>query len=155
LALVASSDAGGLDLGGIAPIAPQASPATFPGWLRAAVATPSGALDILSAGAGGTVGITSFEPDAGFAFAAVPLGSTPVDATAADVDGDGIPDLIAATPEGAVVMALGQGDGNFAAASACVLGISPTALAVGDFNGDGRPDVVVAAGARVLVLLDR
>jgi len=71
---------------------------------------------------------------------------------AADVDGDGKPDLLIATNcgsgnsyTGCVGVLSGKGDGTFATAVTYSSGgYSPGAIAVGDVNGDGRPDLVVA-----------
>lgn len=71
----------------------------------------------------------------------------------ADVNGDGHPDLIAATSylnglgtgPGAVGVLLGNGDGTFQVSEAFPSGgSSPISLAVADLNGDGKPDLLLA-----------
>ena len=70
----------------------------------------------------------------------------------ADVNGDGISDLVLAdtyealsgSGVGGVSVLLGNGDGNFgAAATYSSGGDSPQSIAIADLNGDGRPDIVV------------
>lgn len=68
----------------------------------------------------------------------------------ADVNGDGIPDLIVsnidyASAYGAVTVLLGLGNGTFApAVSYSSGGWAAVEVAVADMNGDGKPDIVVA-----------
>jgi hypothetical protein len=74
----------------------------------------------------------------------------------ADVNGDGIPDVIVAgcaeipnefcgTEEGTVGVLLGNGDGTFQPAVTYLTGVAggPQEIAVADLNGDGHPDVLV------------
>jgi hypothetical protein len=74
---------------------------------------------------------------------------------AADVDGDGAPDLVGASSFGDPQDWLfrGNGDGTFRGAVALALGARGTsALAVADFNGDGRPDLAVGTAVGVSVM---
>jgi uncharacterized protein (TIGR03437 family) len=64
---------------------------------------------------------------------------------AADFNGDGRIDLAVGSGS-AVSLALGNGDGTFAAARSVAVGRSTARLAVADVNGDGHLDVVAATG---------
>jgi subtilisin-like proprotein convertase family protein len=64
----------------------------------------------------------------------------------ADLNGDGIPDLIYAnTDSNNVLVYLGRPGGSFADPPlSFFVGTNPVSLAVGDLNGDGLPDLAVA-----------
>ncbi len=106
-----------------------------------------GALDIVScSGATTSVLINRHQP--GDAFVTLspavfhPSGNDTRGVALADVNGDGILDLISA---GFAVdllgVQLGNGDGTFGTISALAAGDGPRLIATGDFNGDGRIDV--------------
>lgn len=82
-------------------------------------------------------------------------GPDPVSIAAADVNGDGYPDLIVAdSGTNSVAVLINAGNGTFKAAVAYKVGKSPSAVAVGDLNGDGFPDIAVTdSGDNTLYVL--
>jgi hypothetical protein len=80
----------------------------------------------------------------------------PVALAAADFNGDGKLDLVAAEPSIGTNVLLGLGTGALSLPLDFTAGTSPRGVAVGDFNGDGRPDVAVAnsSSSNVSVLLN-
>src|SRR5205814_1914064 len=74
-----------------------------------------------------------------------PTGSNPVSVAAADLNGDGKPDLAVANLGGNTVsVLLNNGNGTFAARVDYTTGSTPWSVAAADLNGDGKPDVAVA-----------
>jgi hypothetical protein len=75
---------------------------------------------------------------------AVPQPGSPASVAVAvgDVDGDGVPDLVTANPEGTVSIHRGNGTGGFIR-SDIPAGANPIAVGIADLNEDGRPDLVV------------
>jgi hypothetical protein len=72
-------------------------------------------------------------------------GNGPVSVAVADLNRDGIPDVVAANLDSNnVSVLLGKGDGTFRPAVSYAAGSIPQSVAVGDFNGDGILDVAVA-----------
>ncbi len=73
-----------------------------------------------------------------------PAGNMPFGIAAADVNGDGKLDIIAADEGGgAVAVLLGNGDGSFRAPVTYPVGFDPQNVALADFNGDGKIDIAV------------
>ena len=72
----------------------------------------------------------------------------------ADMNGDGIPDIVAAGPNG-IYITYGQGNGTFASATAPevteVIGY-PT---IADFNGDGIPDIAATGDTAIKLSLGK
>lgn len=76
-----------------------------------------------------------------------PTGAFPTSVAAADLNGDGIPDLIVTnTTDQSVSVLLGHADGTFGPKTDYPLGTRPNSIAVGDFNGDGKIDFAVSNG---------
>ncbi|MFT3684381.1 MAG: FG-GAP-like repeat-containing protein [Phycisphaerales bacterium] len=74
-----------------------------------------------------------------------PTGTSPWTVAVADVNGDGIADLVTANRlSNNVSVLLGSASGTFAAPVNYTTGTGPTCAAVADINGDGVPDIVVA-----------
>lgn len=85
----------------------------------------------------------------------LPSGLNTHSVTAADVDRDGVPDLIAANSGSSTVTVFrGLGQGQFASAVSYAVGVAPKSAAVTDLNLDGWPDLVVVSqnDARLTVL---
>jgi hypothetical protein len=79
-------------------------------------------------------------------------GPRTVSLVVADVNGDGVPDLVVANQcfsqrncaSGGVGVLLGNGNGTFQVALTYSTGLRPaSSVVVGDVNGDGKPDLVV------------
>jgi hypothetical protein len=72
-------------------------------------------------------------------------GDEPVFVAVADLDGDGVPDLVTANRDSDdVSVLLGNGDGSFQAAVSFAVGDNPNSVAVADLDGDTAPDLVTA-----------
>ncbi|HSN01231.1 MAG TPA: FG-GAP-like repeat-containing protein, partial [Rudaea sp.] len=77
-------------------------------------------------------------------------GTAPYSVTAADLNGDGKPDLIAANRSDNTVSVLlnttapGAATHSFAAQQTFATGLTPFSVTAADLNGDGKPDLIVA-----------
>jgi hypothetical protein len=83
----------------------------------------------------------------------VDLGASPSAVVVADLDGDGNPDLAAATGAIGVTVTMAR-DGGFAPPRAYATG-NASSLVAGDCDGDGKIDLVVTNEAGVAVLLGK
>jgi hypothetical protein len=121
------------------------------GWLTAADFNGDGKLDLaVSNGYGGgppvpTISVLLGKGDGTFQpYVDYFTGGQPYSVVAADVNGDGKPDLISATAANSVAVLIGRGDGTFSRSTDYVGGSVPMGVTSGDFNGDGKPDLAVA-----------
>lgn len=74
-----------------------------------------------------------------------PVQFTPRVLATGDLNGDGLPDIVAPVPEENVVIALlNNGDGTFSPRRTFVRFQTARAVAVADFNGDGHADLAVS-----------
>jgi hypothetical protein len=82
----------------------------------------------------------------------VPVSGTPTNVVAADVNGDGRPDLVVPVADSSgritgIEILLGEGSGGFTEAPGSPISIlagSALSVALADFDGDGKPDLTVA-----------
>jgi hypothetical protein len=135
--------------------APQsfASGGTFPNSMVVGDFNADGVPDLAVANSYGTVNIFlgngdgSFQAPVSYPTCPFQLASNAfasVGMAVADVNGDGVPELVAVFLGGVLVLQ-GNGDGTFQPTPISYLaGILPGGVAIGDFNGDGKPDVAVA-----------
>jgi hypothetical protein len=104
-----------------------------------------GAPDFATAQSDGNGTVTRGQLDGRFFITSTPyVGHGPHGLVAADVDGDGLADLVAGTewePAGFVWLK-GDGAGEFAAPTTVDMGAGTQGVAVGDLDNDGRVDVV-------------
>ena len=123
---------------------------------------PSGIVAVPLAGSGGTdMVISNFgngtaavflhdpaNPGKFLAATTLTTGGQPNQVVSADINGDGLPDLVFAdlsTSGNAIVMLQSASTpGQFAAPLNLATGAMTSSVAVGDLNGDGKPDVVAA-----------
>jgi hypothetical protein len=83
-----------------------------------------------------------------------PVGLGSYSVAVADVNGDGIPDVVTANIDSeSLSVLLGNGDSTFQPQQATSVIGRPQSVAVADVNGDGRPDLVATEENAVSVLL--
>ena len=75
----------------------------------------------------------------------LPVGSHPYNVAVADINGDGIHDLVTTNAgDNSITPILGVGNGTFIVKPVCDVGFGPISLVIADFDGDGKPDVITA-----------
>jgi hypothetical protein len=141
----------------------------FPQSVTAADLNGDGLLDLIVANSvDNTVSVLINGTSPGEAFATFATqqtfatGNDPVSVTAADVNGDGLPDLIVSNEGDNTVsvllntQAVGTLTASFATQQTFAAGHGPISVRAADVNGDGRPDLIVSneGDNTVSVLLD-
>jgi hypothetical protein len=112
-----------------------------------------GKLDLAVVGTSGTqdgVYVLRGNGNGGFLspFLFLPTDTSSAGATAADLTGNGVLDLVVANSLAATVSVLrGRGDGTFQSAVNYPVGAGANAVVVGNFTGDGIPDLATANAA--------
>lgn len=110
-----------------------------------------GALDVVAPDTGGrTLNVFLGKGDGTLLEAKqFPCGLDPADVKVADLNVDGLPDIVATNDSGpgnpgTVAVLAGKGDGTFDPYVAFGTGMGPHAVSIADLDGDTRPDLVVA-----------
>ena len=103
------------------------------------------ALSNYNIGRGNSVAVLLGKGDGTFRkYVSYQTGSAPESVATADLNGDGMLDLVTANElADTVSVLLGKGDGTFQAKVDYGVGKDPIALAVADLNSDGKPDLAV------------
>jgi hypothetical protein len=91
-----------------------------------------------------------------FVSSTLKVNANPVWVVAADVNGDGKPDLICANigvypSDGTMTIFTNNGTGDFGFEH-MIAGIAPEMFAAADVNGDGKPDLIGVGGPELLIL---
>jgi hypothetical protein len=85
-------------------------------------------------------------------FEVPPSSFAPPSVTAADLNGDGKPDLVATDAgDGAADVLLNSGNGTFTGPTSFNAVGGPNSVAIADVNGDGKPDLVTTNGNTVSI----
>ena len=123
---------------------------TTPRAVAVGAITANGPVDILTANLGDdTASVLMGRGDGTFSFGAEQTAPAPplapFQVVVADLNGDGIPDILTANrPESSVSVLLGNSDGSFQTKETYPTGEGPISVAVADLTGDGVPDVLTA-----------
>ncbi len=111
--------------------------------LAVAYDTPAGGLRVLYGNGGTTLTARAISGDSSLSVVA-----------AADLNGDGWPDVVAASTDNSRVGVYLGGASGLVYAQSYATGSSPRSIAIGDVDGDGIPDVVTAnRGSNTVTLL--
>ncbi|MBY0372992.1 MAG: FG-GAP-like repeat-containing protein [Bryobacteraceae bacterium] len=134
----------------VVPILPPGSPAI---WMAAADFHRDGRADLVTVNVNGTATVLIGRGDGGFDAPRV-IVSAPLpvrEVFTADINGDGLPDVVATHPMAHMIsVVFAREGGGFATAETYPCGTSPNSVAAGDFNGDGTMDLAVANIAGLL-----
>lgn len=133
----------------------------FPRSVAVADLNADGVPDIVTANQGDdSVSVLLGNGDGTFSFGAQQSAPAPklrpFQVVVADVNDDGIPDIVSANrSDNSVSVLLGNRDGSFQTKETFAAGRLPISAAVADINGDGKPDIITAnyGGNTVSVLL--
>src|ERR1017187_5380053 len=119
-----------------------------------------GKVDLVCANAGvypfiGTLTVLTNDGNGGFGFnATLSVGARPSCVVAADINGDGNPDLISANSwDGTLTVLTNDGTGIFGSNATLNVGSQPVSLVAVDVNGDGKPDLVTGNSGGTLTVL--
>ncbi len=119
--------------------------------IAAADVNGDGKVDLISANAyDGTLTVLTNNGMGGFDLSAtLPVGASassyPDSVAAADVNGDGKPDLISANSnDGTLTVLTNNGNGGFGLNATLAVGLAPASVIAADVNGDGKPDLISA-----------
>lgn len=74
---------------------------------------------------------------------------------AADLNGDGVADLVVSGPGSEVTVFPNEGDAQFTQPMSLVMPGLPSSVAVGDLDGDGKPELVVPQGSNSAIFVYR
>jgi hypothetical protein len=138
---------------------------TVPAWVTAADFNGDGSVDLVAAnysnnkppyGFGNTLTVWTNNVSGIFGSnATLTVGSGPFRVTAADINGDGKPDLISANYASKTLTVLtNNGNGVFGFNATLAVGTNVECVVVADVNGDGYPDLISAnSGENTLTVL--
>ncbi len=96
---------------------------------------------------------TASVPSIGFSQLPLTMSVDTTDVVIADLNADGIPDLVTADGSNSLGVSLGNGVGTFQTTVDYTVpgGTALRGVTVGDFNGDGKPDIAVTYGGQLTI----
>jgi hypothetical protein len=133
----------------------------YPGSVAAVDINGNGKIALISANENdGTLTVLTNNGRGGFGYNATlnvgsGPGSVPASVVAADINGDGKPDVICANfGDGTLTVLTNNGNGGFNLDVTPTVGLSPLCVLAADINGDGKPDLICAnSGTNTLTVL--